>query len=184
MKMMNILGGVASLAVIVASAGIYRTAMQAEAAVAHQETTEFQTPIPRPRPLSMRDAITDRDFECLVHNIYFEARGESSLGQRAVAWVTLNRVFDAQFPNTICEVVWEDRQFSWTHDGKSDTPRDLEALARAEEMALAVLAVYGVQFDPTEGATYFHNTSARPVWRHSFDRVVRIDDHIFYADNG
>ena len=45
--------------------------------------------------------------ECLARNIYFEARNEPFAGQFAVAMVTLNRVHDKQFPNSICEVVYQ-----------------------------------------------------------------------------
>ena len=43
--------------------------------------------------------------ECLAENVYFEARGQGQAGWVAVAQVTLNRVQDKRFPNTICEVV-------------------------------------------------------------------------------
>jgi spore germination cell wall hydrolase CwlJ-like protein len=182
MKISTIIGGVASLAVIVAMAGIYWTADQAEAAVNPSIDMPTVVYVPQPKLPTLFDVISEQDRECLVHNIYFEARSESQLGQRAVAWVTLNRMFSEEFPNTICAVVWQERQFSWTHDGKSDTPRDQEALEVAETVADIVLKNYGNQIDPTEGSTYFHSTSVRPVWRHSFDRVVQIDRHIFYKD--
>ena len=84
---------------------------------------------------------------CLAENIYFEARAESMEGKAAVANVTRNRVLDADFPNTYCEVVqqgpvresWKTRQhkdlddservyyprkhrcqFSWYCDGHRD----------------------------------------------------------------
>lgn len=185
MKMLHIIGGIASSAVIVASAGIYWTATRAEASVQPTvvETTRVVY-LPTPKLPTLNDAISEQERECLAHNIYFEARGESALGQRAVAWVTLNRMFSEEFPNTVCEVVWQDGQFSWTHDGKSDTPRDHTALAVAEAMATEVLENYFDRTDPTEGATYFHSTTVKPKWSRSFDRVVRIDSHIFYADNG
>ena len=86
-------------------------------------------------------------IRCMAQNIYFEARAESMLGKTAVGFVTINRVNDKRFPNTVCEVVhqgphresWktkqdetladEDRiyyprkhrcQFSWYCDGKKD----------------------------------------------------------------
>ena len=76
--------------------------------------------------------------ECLARNIYFEARNEPFAGQFAVAMVTLNRVHDEQFPNSICEVVYQglhwpsghpkrDRcQFSWYCDGKVDNVANRE----------------------------------------------------------
>ena len=44
---------------------------------------------------------------CLAENIYFEARAESFSGKAAVANVTRNRVEDARWPSTYCEVVTE-----------------------------------------------------------------------------
>src|SRR5687768_8008921 len=45
------------------------------------------------------------ELECLAKTIYFEARGESEQGQRAVAAVVLNRVRSPDFPDSVCEVV-------------------------------------------------------------------------------
>ena len=52
-----------------------------------------------------RVILNKQDVACLSKNIYFEARGEDTEGQVAVAHVTLNRVEHKNFPNTICEVV-------------------------------------------------------------------------------
>ena len=46
-----------------------------------------------------------KQLTCLAKNIYFEARNEPFAGQFAVALVTLNRVSDTTFPDTICKVV-------------------------------------------------------------------------------
>ena len=51
---------------------------------------------------------------CLALNIYHEARGEPIEGQRAVASVTLNRTLDPRWPSTVCGVVYDPQQFSWT----------------------------------------------------------------------
>jgi len=48
-----------------------------------------------------------KQVECLAKNIYFEARNEPFAGQLAVALVTLNRVYDDTFPNTVCDVVYQ-----------------------------------------------------------------------------
>ena len=42
---------------------------------------------------------------CLAMAIYFEARGEPTVGQIAVAHVIMNRVESDDFPNTVCGVV-------------------------------------------------------------------------------
>ena len=142
------------------------------------------------------EAEYQRQLECLSKNIYFEARSEGALGQRAVAWVTLNRVESERFPDTICEVVHQARrdasgnplrhqcQFSWYCDGKSDRIANQEKYQEAIRMAELVLARYGVHPDPTEGAVMYHAVYVNPYWTDSFVRTTQIDTHIFYSENG
>jgi spore germination cell wall hydrolase CwlJ-like protein len=68
------------------------------------ETLKVNQKIPLPT------AILDKEIRCLAKNIYFEARNEPTLGQIAVAFVTLNRVDSNQFPDTICTVVEQKTQ--------------------------------------------------------------------------
>jgi spore germination cell wall hydrolase CwlJ-like protein len=137
-----------------------------------------------PDPEAIFADTSEADRYCLAQNMYFESRGESQVGQEFVAWVTLNRVMDPKFPKDICSVVWQDQQFSWTHDGKSDTPTDPAAWAQAQAIAEETLLAYGVDRNLTEGATYFHAHHVNPPWAQKFERVVQIDGHIFYADRG
>jgi len=181
MNFNTIIGSVLSSFVILTMTGVY-FGHTAVASIPTEPQVLFIEVAPIPAP-TLYDSVSDENFTCLVHNIYFESRGESLLGQRAVAWVTINRVMDKEFPNTICDVVHQSGQFSWTHDGKSDKPRDTEALAQAKAMAQEVLENYFVLTDPTEGSLYFHAKSVRPGWRKSFNRVVQIDNHIFYNTN-
>jgi len=142
--------------------------------------------VPAPKLTTLLDTTSEENLYCLAQNIYFEARGESNIGQEAVAWVTINRVFSEDFPNDICSVVWQSGQFSWTNDGKSDRPRDQEAWNHAQFIARWVLENYNTGIDPTEGSIYFHADYSKPYWRNSFNRVVQIDSHIFYniEENG
>src|SRR5262245_12358380 len=48
-----------------------------------------------------------RNLTCLAWNVYFEARGESLAGQRAVAEVTMNRKASGRFADSICGVVYQ-----------------------------------------------------------------------------
>ena len=125
---------------------------------------------------------------CLQQNLYFEARNISDLSMEAIAWVTLNRVDSTRYPDTICEVVWQRKQFSWTHDGKADTPSDniLEQRAweRAGVAAENVLNDYVRDVEsPVGDADHYHADYVRPVWRHQLNRVAKIDNHIYYASN-
>src|SRR5215472_4390636 len=62
--------------------------------------------------------------ECLAEVLYYEARGEGTEGQKAVAEVVLQRTRDRNYPHTICGVVYEGArshspycQFSFACDG-------------------------------------------------------------------
>jgi spore germination cell wall hydrolase CwlJ-like protein len=46
-----------------------------------------------------------KEFTCLARNIFFEAANEPEEGKVAVGLVTINRVNDGRFKNTICGVV-------------------------------------------------------------------------------
>ena len=121
----------------------------------------------------------EKEIKCLADNIYFEARNESIKGQVAVASVTKNRVNSKYYPDTICKVVWEHRQFSWTLDGKSDTPRNKKAYAAAELIAIVFVNTTEI-IDVTKGATHYHNTSVNPYWSSKLTYIMTIDNHIFY----
>jgi N-acetylmuramoyl-L-alanine amidase len=65
----------------------------------------------KPEQQAARDLSGD-DLFCMVQNVYHGSRGESVLGQTAVAHVTLNRVKSPAYPDTVCGVVWQKGQFS------------------------------------------------------------------------
>lgn len=130
-------------------------------------------------------SLDQEEINCLALNIYFEARNQSVRGQRAVARVTLNRVDADNYPDTICEVVWQPRQFSWTHDGLSDTPGgnalENEAWALAQDVAISSLENHYVGlYDPTYGATHYHANYVNPRWANSFAQLTSIGEHVFY----
>lgn len=126
--------------------------------------------------------VSSEELYCLAQNIYFESRGESTEGQIAVAHTTLNRVAHRKFPNTICKVVWQTKQFSWTHDGLSDRPRNKKAWKKAQRIAKDV--VNGTIKDNTNGALFFHSTHVKPYWVKYMGSKIKIDKHIFYEWNG
>ncbi|MDY0834174.1 cell wall hydrolase [Pseudomonas sp. SED1] len=115
---------------------------------------------------------------CLALNIYHESRGEPIAGQVAVAMVTMNR---AQWDTReVCPVVYAERQFSWTRKANKQAPKERAAWARAQKIADRVIK--GKHEDKTRGATYFHERTVKPVWRHSLKRTTTIGRHIFYAE--
>jgi len=114
---------------------------------------------------------------CLTQNIYHEARGEMEAGKIAVGYVTLNRLQHPDFPKTICEVVYETCQFSWSCT--STKPIDLEEWKISEEVAKNVLL--GKYQNLVKDSYYYYNPrKANPFWKKTFcKRTIRIDQHNF-----
>lgn len=122
--------------------------------------------------------VSKQDLECLAEALYFEARGEGTQGQRAVAEVILNRVDHPRFPKTVCGVVNQRGQFSYK--GRvSPRIHETGAYARVKNVAIAALAGAAPR-TLTNGATYFHTGGVRPSWSRRFERTTRIGAHIFY----
>lgn len=118
---------------------------------------------------------------CLATAIFFEARDQSVEGQRAVAEVILNRVADPQWPDTICGVVNQHKQFSFTHDGHSDDPVHYnEDNAWLLAQIIAKDAVAGINLIGLT-STYYHTIGVHPYWLHGLKLDGQIGDHLFYS---
>ena len=135
-------------------------------------------------PASSRSA---PEVKCLATAIYFEARGESEKGQIAVAQVVLNRVKNPAYPDTICDVVYQNKnkrhrcQFSFACDGISDRIRDKKAWAEAQVLARRVLNDDRTLYLTSVGAaTHYHATYVRPRWARSMNKMEKIGRHVFY----
>lgn len=126
--------------------------------------------------------VDETEMLCLAQNIFFEARNQSEEGQYAVAFVTMNRVMHLSFPDTICEVVFQPAQFSWTNEDVRINRNDsieLAAWRKAREIAIAVMLedVYNEMY----GITHFHRYDINPNW--GYRLAMQIDDHKFFVTN-
>ena len=127
---------------------------------------------------------------CMAQNIYFEAGNQPFVGKFAVGNVVMNRVDDLQFPNTVCEVVYQAKeykiswktgeqipkrgmcQFSWYCDGKSDEPKDSKTWIESIRVADMVLES---NLDVTDGSLWYHAYYVTPYWSHHLLEVVVIE---------
>ena len=71
-----------------------------------------QTPEPPAEPEPRYEEITAEERELLARVVYAESNTETLEGQIAVAQVVLNRVRSESFPDTVSEVIYQERQFS------------------------------------------------------------------------
>jgi len=131
----------------------------------------------------------NKELRCLASNIYFEAASESTVGKLAVALVTINRVKHPEFPNTICDVVFEGHkrkdklcQFSWTCDKliNKNVPKKTNLWDDSEKLAKIVLFQQDTIVDITNGAIYYHADYVTPKWSKTMKKVATIDRHLFY----
>lgn len=115
--------------------------------------------------------LSKKEFKCLTDNIYYEARGESLEGQRMVAKVVLNRTKHPDYPDSICGVVYQPFQFSWTAHKQ---PKPLQ-----QQYNIAKEAAYTAHQHPTQ-AIFFHNLKVKPHWSKTRTVVAKEGKHVFY----
>ena len=129
--------------------------------------------------------------QCLIANIFFESRGESKKGMQAVAAVTMNRVNHKNYPDSVCAVVFQKKQFSWTHEQtssrilavlKGDTSwmqlKDRQSYKIAVDIVSSPRLHY-MQLLP-KNAVFYHSVKVKPYWVKHKIQVARIGRHVFY----
>lgn len=118
-----------------------------------------------------------KEMQCLAGTVYFESKGESLDGQLAVAKVVLARAESSRFPNSICGVVYQRKQFSFVRGGRMPKIHKGRKTWR-NAVAIAKIAKEDLWESKVEGSLFFHATYVSPGWK--LKRVGRIDRHIFY----
>ena len=120
--------------------------------------------------------VDKNEVTCLANTLYVEARGESLIGKVAVAKVVLNRVDDSNFPDSICDVVQDPGEFPQASNKKS---ADL-VWKKVQSLSEFIIKYNDIIVDPTNGALFFHTSNIKPYWAEEFEKVAKIDSHIFY----
>ena len=134
-------------------------------------------------------AFSNEEQKCLATAIYFEARGESIKGQAAVAQVILNRVRNPAYPNSICDVVYQNNtwfnrcQFSFACDGIPDIIADRRAYRLARDISMAVTG--GKIFLPeVASSTHYYANYVNPSWAQTMEKMTEIGSHLFFRTYG
>lgn len=144
-----------------------------------------------------RKDFPENELRCLTDNVYHEARGEGAQGQYAVMFSTLGRVLDKRYPKSICSVVHQPMQFSWTADNNILTqainPRDylkvainVHDLMQGRDIASAAVEA-GLRAGLPHGAIYYkvRNFTGSPRVEKFFSRlqhVATVGNHDFYIE--
>jgi len=125
--------------------------------------------------------------ECLAEVLYYEARGEGTEGEKAVAEVVLQRTRDAYYPHTICGVVYEgvqpdrkDCQFSFACDGALRKPKERGTWQNVRLLADKILSGAVKLAGETGHAIAYHSVDVEPAWADDMIKTTQIGNHIFY----
>jgi spore germination cell wall hydrolase CwlJ-like protein len=138
-------------------------------------------------PTNARSATEQK---CLATAIYFEARGESVKGELAVAQVVINRLKNPAYPNTVCGVVYQNKnmrnacQFSFACDGIPDRITDATSWARAQVLAKRVLFEDNWWNADVGSSTHYHANYVKPRWARTMKKMQKVGHHIFYKTYG
>lgn len=132
-------------------------------------------------------AANSHEIHCLAEAVYHEARGEPAKGQETVAQVVLNRTqFGTEFGNTVCKVVYQPKQFSWTSRERLSYTRHQhnDQFKAIEQRAVVWIVEFnsGIAIAPEHlrNATFF--SVGRP-YAHHLKYDGRIGRQKFYSDS-
>jgi N-acetylmuramoyl-L-alanine amidase len=115
---------------------------------------------------------SENDVKLLANAVYGEARGESYIGQVAIAAVILNRLENPNFPKTIPGIIFQPGAFTAVSDGQIWLTPNKQAKRAVYD------ALNG--YDPSNGAIYYFNpATATSKWIWSRPQIKRIGRHIF-----
>lgn len=138
--------------------------------------TTAPTPVARPTRVSTR-RISSTETLCLAQALFFEASTEPQEGKEAIAAVVFNRMRSALYPATVCGVVYQAAQFSWTSDASKlaqAPPRHFIALAQR------FLTNPDILINAYWKITHFHRTDIAPAWSDRLELAATYGHHKFY----
>ena len=91
----------------------------------------------------------------------------------------LSGVRSPRFPSTVCDVVWQPSQFSWTADGRPDRPYEQDAWTAS--MEVAIRTYWHHEPSNVGNATFYHHEMVSPYWARVKRVVARVGKHLFYV---
>ena len=131
--------------------------------------------------LSEARNVSHKEIHCLAKNIYHEARGEGLAGMVGVAQITINRV-DIQHrgKKTLCEVVHDPNQFSWTTNKKGKV---LDKSSWQQSLYIAQLVILGIRIKEIDDSIYFYSNKIKPPkWTKHFPFNNQIGQHKYHSN--
>lgn len=130
-------------------------------------------------------------IHCLATTIYGEGRGESTMGQVAIAFTVVNRAVN----KSLCQVALAKKQYS-IFNGKSHLrtvannlklepkyANHIDRISWAKANAIAKMVLMKSVKDPTYNSTHYvayKSLKHIPKWTHELKITVKIENHTFF----
>lgn len=134
--------------------------------------------------------IIDISIDTLSRTLWGEARGEGTVGMRAVASVIWNRYKISKgrngywWGNDIVSICHKPYQFSCWNRSDPNYKRlmavDIQDRQFRSAKDIARLTIEGQMYDLTGGATHYHAKNIKPYWSNGQAPTKTIGNHIFY----
>ncbi|MGG3563450.1 cell wall hydrolase [Neobacillus rhizosphaerae] len=116
--------------------------------------------------------ITEKEMDLLARLVTAEAKGEPYQGKVAVAAVVLNRLESEQFPDSIQQVIYQDKQFQPVDNGMINKPA-------GEEAKKAVDEAINKDGQVTDALYFFNPDETNSKWLRTRPVTEEIGNHRF-----
>lgn len=119
------------------------------------------------------------DLKCFTDNLYHEARGEPILGLVLVGESVINRKNDKRWPSTICKVIYQPKQYSWT-SLPLKKHKDEKLYKLLEDLAYIMLSK--PTLENTTGINHYLRCDIRDKvdWWEEMEFLGAVGNHCFY----
>lgn len=131
-----------------------------------------QTSVESGEKLIIPESITKEEKELLARLVTAEAKGEPFEGKVEVATVVLNRVEHEQYPDTIEEVIYQERQFEPVENGAINQPATPEAKQAVNEALVN-------QGQDNQSINFYNPDIVDSNWHESKTVTAVIGNHVF-----
>ncbi|HEX3432307.1 MAG TPA: cell wall hydrolase [Rhizomicrobium sp.] len=158
------------------------------AAIVHPESLFVHKALldlsPLMQELAMQKFLAEE--RCLAEAMYYEARGEGEMGEKAIAEVVFHRMKARGYPHSLCGVVYQGAgsgrgcQFSFACDGQMLQAKNFGAWRRAKHLAVRIVSGLEELRNETADATSFHTVDVEPGWGDRLVKTIQIGNHVFY----
>ena len=115
---------------------------------------------------------------CMASMAYYEARGEGIDGMTAVMEVAMHRAESPRYPDDVCAVVKQNKQFSAFNAGYK-----MEVNQELLDILPLAWKVYRKKIDNIpDDVLHYHAKSVSPKWATKGILVATIENHKFYSN--